>query len=102
MTPNHGKLASKRLKRTDRIAPNPKSVDSYFLFEFELYKTIGPDKIVHQLFKTILINQKAMRASISGKRLLSSLTLTMKVKGEVREPQRIFLSGAKHRSHKNR
>ena len=59
---NYQKLLAKHPQRTKLAAPNPEILDSFFVTDFDLYKTImsfpngsavGPDKTLPQIFKDL-------------------------------------------------
>ena len=72
-TDNYQKLLSKHPQRAKFAAPNPEKLDSLFVTDFALYKAImsfpngstaGPDKIVPQFLKFLLVSRMAVQDSV--------------------------------------
>ena len=69
-TDNYQKFLSKHPQRAKFAALNPQSLDSFFVTDFDLYKAImsfpngsvaGPDNIVPQIVKILLISRMAVQ-----------------------------------------
>ena len=69
-TDKYQKMLSKHPQRAKFAAPNPKSFDSFFVTDFDLYKAImsfpngsaaGPDKMFIKFLKVLLVSRMAMQ-----------------------------------------
>ena len=102
LTDNYQKLLSKHPQRAKFAAPYPEKLDSFFVTDFDLYKTImsfpngsaaGPDKIVPQNFKD-LVSKSNGSAGLSFLKSLTKLT-NLIGDGKIPEPLGLFFFGAK-------
>ena len=100
-TPSYQKLLSKHHQRAKFATPNPNNLDSFFITDFDLYRTIisfpnesaaGPDKIVPRIFKNLVKKWKDSAAH----KFLKLLTKLIKLIGDGKrpKPQTVLFLGA--------